>query len=483
MSLQDQAPLEKENIVMSKSLVYKMKTSAVPKYKKHRIVPNSGSLETVVAKTGTTETIFELPAGKAYNLAETTLYGTFNIPRPAVNRYNWIPVDHFPKIREFQIYTRGGTYTCNIANLAKYLKLNQKRSMSNKNFLNRSAVEYFYPSNEPVSILRVEDFKTAAGDDFKDVAIKTYTSANVRADGTPSKINFYEQKYVMRGEKSADAVAGPPAVPEKGALIGNFQIRLGDLPDLVPDKDIYLNEVLVVRITWDGIDNYAWTSDSALNPASNPALTADGTQMKLTNLGVYLAVETDEDIVQDLRSKVNSSGLQILIPYVWYFKYTLSNDQQNIGIRLNSAHGMSLTKIITAPFNNTETKNTSQDHSNINGSKVRSYYTMVDNTRTTEFEITCTDEDAKDFMIQKDILKGTPLADKDVYRYNWFIMDDFSRDQEVNNDPNTINGLPLTSQERKWDMTASTVFGTYNWYTFAITQRKLIIGPQMVEVR
>jgi hypothetical protein len=148
MSLQEQAPVESGNVVISKSLDYKIQASSVPKYKKHRIYPVSGGLNAQASESGGTELMIEIPAGKAFNLSETVFYGTYNIPAQGVDNYSWLPVDHFPFIRELQLYTRGGVYLCNISNLAKYLKLSQKISTNNKDFLNRSDVNFFYPSNE-----------------------------------------------------------------------------------------------------------------------------------------------------------------------------------------------------------------------------------------------------------------------------------------------------------------------------------------------
>jgi hypothetical protein len=263
---------------------------------------------------------------------------------------------------------------------------------------------------------------------------------------------------------------------------------LGDIPDSIfsIDKDLYFNEVLVLRVTWEGHKNYAWYGTSATNPTTGAHELAN--PIVFDQLGLYLAVETDEDIVQGLRSKVNSSGLQVLMPYVWYFKNVLSGGTQNISVRFNSAHGMSIAKIMTAPFYGTETLKNSQDHGNVAGDKVQSYYVLVDNTRTTEFDVRCTSDDGKteygmDYMLQRDVLVGTPLANYDVFRYNWFILEDFSKDKEVGKDPNTVNGLPLTSKELKIDVTASTTDTSYNWYTFAIAQRRLLIGSQMVEVK
>ena len=82
----------------------------------------------------------------------------------------------------------------------------------------------------------------------------------------------------------------------------------------------------------------------------------------------------------------------------------------------------------------------------------------------------------------KDTLKGTPMENIDVFRYNWLHVEDFCKDSEVNDDPNTVNGLLLTEQEKKFDLQATTANAACNWYTFAVTKRRLNISSQMINI-
>ena len=109
---------------------------------------------------------------------------------------------------------------------------------------------------------------------------------------------------------------------------------------------------------------------------------------------------------------------------------------------------------------------------------------MIDNSRLTEFDIRCTDADPIDYMFMKDILRGTPLEDQNVFRYNWVHCDDFCKAHEIADDPNVVNGVMLTRQEVKWDIQATAPGNnSYNWYTFAVVQRMLNISSQMVTVK
>jgi hypothetical protein len=446
-----ETPVVENNVVISKSLDYKIQASSAPKYKMSLLTPQSGGTSVTILPTSTVESLIELPAGKAYNLANSVLNMTFTPGIPGnAGRFNWYPVDFCPLIHRIQLYSRGGTQLADISFLNKYLNIAQKLNTRNERFLNRSANDFLYPSNTLTNVVPA----------IRPVASAASTKA------------YIEPAYALVG---ADNTATP---------VQQFQFRLGDIPHSVfsIDKDLYFNEVLVLRIEWASGQAYSWYSTNVAQPATGAAVSA--ANHTVSDLSLYLSVETDEQIIQSLREKVNSSGLQVLIPYVYHFKNNLTGNSQNISLRFNSAHGLSLCKIYTAPFNSVETRELCVDHANANGAIISSYYTMIDNSRLTEFDLTCTNANPRDYMYMKDQLRGTPMEQLDVFRYNWVHVEDFSKDYEINEDPNTINGLLLTQQEKKFDLQATSVSAVnpLNWYTFAVTKRRLNISSQMINI-
>jgi hypothetical protein len=352
-----------------------------------------------------------------------------------------------------QLYTRGGVQLADITNLHKYLNLVQKVEMKNERLANRSVVNFLYPNNSLTNV---------------PPALRPSTS--VPATVANSTKAYVEPAYALVG---GDNTATPTTL---------FQLNLGDIPHTIfsLDKDLLFNEVLVLRIEWASGSSYAWYSALATNPANGSAAVVSN--ITISRLSFYLAIETDEMIIQSLRNKVNSDGLSVLIPFIWGFKNPINTStSHNISLRFNSAHGLSLCKVFSAPYNATETTHLAFDHSNENGSKITNYYTMIDNARLTDFDIRCTDADPIDYMFHKDILRGTPLEDQNIYRYNFFHCDDFCKSHEIADDPNVVNGIPLTQREVKWDIQATApANNTYNWYTFCVLQRMLKITSGMV---
>jgi hypothetical protein len=453
----DKQPVQENNVVISKSLDYKVQASSAPKYKMSLLVPQSGSQSVTITPTATSETLIELPAGKAFNLSDSVLYFNLTYPASGAGNFNWQPVDFCPAINRIQLYTRGGINLCDITNLHKYLNLVQKVETKNEKFLNRSLINFLYPNN-----------------------VLTNAVPAIRPVGNASSSKSYvEPAYAI---VSVDGAGAPTANVASPAQL--YQLNLADIQNSIfsIDKDLYFNEVLVLRIEWASGQSYAWYSTNGAQPDTGDVAIVGN--ITISRLSLFLAVEQDEVITQSLRNKVNSDGLSVLIPYVYQFKNTIATStSQNISLRFNSAHGLSLCKVYTAPYNAVETISTAFDHANANGAKVSSYYTMIDNSRLTEFDLTCTDAEPRDYMFMKDTIRGTPIEDFNVFRYNWLHIDDFCKDNQVSDDPNVLSGLLLTRQEVKWDLQATTANATFNWYTFAVCKRMLKITSNMVSIQ
>jgi len=117
-------------------------------------------------------------------------------------------------------------------------------------------------------------------------------------------------------------------------------------------------------------------------------------------------------------------------------------------LRFNRGHGIRLKKIFHSVFNSAETVSTSTDNAAGNirvrataydndnrfypatggdgvvRPKVNTFYTMLDNERIQEFNLTCASFD--DYKLLKDKLAESMIQSSDMYYYNWFWIEDFS---------------------------------------------------------
>jgi hypothetical protein len=487
---------------VSNQLDYKKETYIHPSYRLNKILPQAGS-QSVTINTGGNDTMFEIPV-KAFNLARSLL--CFNI-EPAANgaAYYYAYKDVFTPIRQMQLYTRSGIYLCDLNELPNFTKVTLK------------------PETRFEEYITYDSFVNAGAGAYNGAGryltpINTIAAANQRPqDSSAVSRSYTEPQYIEVGTNTSQSPAYQIVYP-----LGTLKNTIYAL-----DKDIYANEILILRIIWNQANRIIYNGTNNGNPST--AVTVFAGSMNITNLTLYLAVETNQEIVNQLRTQVASGGVNILIPYVYTYKTNLGpSASQTVSLRFNRGHGIRLCKIYHSVFNNNETVSTGRDNAagnpftiasaydndnraviagGVNAltdrSKVRVFYTMLDNERIQEFNLTCANND--DYMMLKDKLKGSVIASSDMFYYNWFWLEDFTgisdKSKEPENKDNLEVGLDL-SVERKWDfygqqmnntvataanilnstIVANTSNGQYNHYSFAITQKMLTISPSGITV-
>jgi hypothetical protein len=428
-------------------------------YSFSRVVPMSGSQSVTVPAASTIDTLFKIPT-KVHNWAKSVLAFDVSIATPGVTpKFNWTYENGMGLISQVQLFTRGGQYICDINNFQNYIELTRPIKTPLREFDTNSREDRFYPMNAVA----------AAGVDRPEGALML------------NKKSYRETKYLSVG---ADAKASTYQV--------NF--NMGAIADSIfsVNKDIYFPEIIMLRILWGPGKKNAFFTPSATDATTNAVVLAADTTV--SNLTLHLAVEKNPQICAEIIQKVQSGGFNMLLPFIFSFKTSLSGTSQTVSQRFTRANGHTLKRIIHSIVNSTEDTNTAYDHSNISvgdaketpGAKVTSYVTYLDNSREQEFDVNCATTPGLDWMIHKPMLKGTPLGlDKSIYQYRWFHCSDYSGERLPGDDPfpvenaNLVSGLSL-STEHKWDIYCTTVAGTYNHYTYVITQKTLSIAPGMV---
>jgi hypothetical protein len=248
------------------------------------------------------------------------------------------------------------------------------------------------------------------------------------------------------------------------------------------DKDLYFGgETLYLRFVWAPLTKIMYIGSSLTNLSTNAGNAVTGAAV--SELTFFAAVEQNPVIQENLKNKINSGSFNILVPYVFETKLNLQGTNQTVNVRYNRAHGQRLHKIYIAPYNSTESNQFAYDHNNFDSGKVTSFYTTVNNVRTTQFNPTSANYD--EWMLIGKKLKGSCVQSSVDYYTNYFWMEDFTNNTPVGEKPlsppedNLSDGMSL-DQEVIYSMYATVVNGTYNWYVFAITERVLTIAPGVI---
>ena len=215
-----------------------------------------------------------------------------------------------------------------------------------------------------------------------------------------------------------------------------------------------------------------------------------------------LACESNQALQQRCIDKVMSTGLRRMIPYVQSYKNSNSGATQSINIQFNKGNGTSLRKVYHSLYNNAETLDTAYDCSNnatlVDGTrnsttdanmKVLQFYTQLNGKREQDLTINCNNQDLggmpfSDYMYQKAALKGSVLANINVFQYNWFWCSDYQQlgaHADQDNNMELISGVPLGDSPLTWTFYGSSVISaTYQHYTYAVFTKTMMIGPGVV---
>ena len=437
------------------------------------------------------------------NLSKSYLY--FQIAfwdTGANNLQDWIHADAMGLIRQMQLYTRSNQFVADIYEVQTYTSIVWKPSTKLQNYLTQDQAV-----NAGAGLTAFPNTVTNTGFArfFQPSHILLNNLSNHRHDNSNPQFAGYEPLHFY----AANAVTNGAG---QGSLFLNVEFPLYLLYDTIfgIDKDLFFNEVMVLRLVLNGTNRFAFTtplagglldpSGGAVWPATNAV--APVINCNIQNMTLYLAVEQNLAIENELRAKVHSpEGFRTLIPYIYTNKVGLpQSGSQSVSVRYNRGHGIRLKKVWYAPFNTTEQFNFSFDHSNLSnvsvaGNKITNFYTQMDNIRLQQYNVDCTNlsGQSQDWLEMQKFCKGSVIMTSNQYQYYWFWCDDFSnvksaaqKDLGGISEDNQLQGLDLTN-ERKYDIilntnTTGSAANGLNHYTFAITEKIMQITPNGILV-
>jgi len=420
--------------------------------KYHRMTQQTGATTADCSPAGGVETIFEIPI-RTLNLSRSYLSFQMTVPGGVADDPNYVHVDGLPMINTIQLYTRGNLKLVDIPEVNKYLKTVLRRECKIEDVMTWDD-EFGFPSA---------------------LFCSNKTQANIlrpTVNGLSAR-GYVEPQYLMQGTVAdAESVQLPIfyQIPLRNFIGTIFEV----------DKMINFKEVLLLRIVWDKAPMVYFTA-----PVNTPWTdAADGAaDVPITQMYLYLAQEGNPEIDIEIKSKPVQT---ILVPYVHRLKQTLNGaGTHNISTRYNIGQGKRILKIYWAPFLSAGTGSEAFDNNNLGGLKVTSYYTMVDNSKTSEFDYQVGNDDANvladsDYGHQKPLLRGSCIFSMTDYYYNWTHVENFKNNYGQVDRPfqldenNWVDGLPI-GPEIKYDICAQAT-GTLDHYVFAIAQRELTVS-------
>lgn len=451
------------DLVVSQSIQYKEKEVLQPKYQLSQITQQTGGTTKSLTTSSNPESVFEIPA-KVINFSRSILsfkVAPANEPTGTPDYARFLYADNIPFISNISLYTRTGVFLCDIPNIEKYTNLIFRRS---------NRVEDVETWDTPTTAPAYVDSSGAFEGLYMPKTLVTQpASTPERPDSNPLK-RIGEPAY-FHGSTVKPALLEPWL---------NVRINLGMIKDTILslDKGQYFGETVLLRVVYNQTTKIAWKStDKAdcIAGASGPVIMDKG--ITLSSLYFFACFEQNQNVIDDLVQKFNAGTLTYLVPYVVSHRQLLETGAQTLSVRYSPAQGKKIKKILVAPYNTQDHTNTVNDHSNLNGSIVSSYHTVLNNVRTSQYNYDCTN--GQDYMAFRHLVRGSCINSQDTYYYNWCHEENFEVNAPVGtNRDNHDDGL-LLDQEIKFDMIMETT-ANKNYFVFAVLQRKINVSSNGV---
>jgi hypothetical protein len=504
---------------------YSSQVLNAPKYvMKQRPTTVGANTATIQPNQVNTQVAFELPVG-VWNLSRFKLHYDWSIPAPGAGVYNCVAANQVPFLASMRLVSNNtSTAIQEVQNLQRWtqscrvLETDLQQYMACDPFGYKSA----WPPNQTqagVAAVVGQQWGNPLGV-ASPVAGGFDSMGPHRQQIVPGNSAMFSARFetgpLPGALVNAPALATQPLVDLTESFAGQRYVSQGQanqihagttdisLAQLFPkntsyfgmDIDSYYPNVIYLQLQFGPGNLTAWTSTGAGEPGTGAAALGAAQAVTLSNIQLYMAVQSNESLANRTIAKVRSGQFRLPIPYVYHQRIQPGGAIQTVQQRFDNTFGALLKTIYTVLYNGTESTNTAQDRNNTDGRRVREFYESINSNRLTDYNVDCRNGEAAntsypnlDWQYMKPWLIRSPLGlSSSVYQYNWILKTDFSGQSAAGSkgvpDQNIVGGLNIFNQSQLYSLQAT--MGTDNtitnyvspvWYQWYIVQKMLIISP------
>ena len=559
----------------NESINYQKRASMHSSYRWMKLTPVGGTGQTATLST-TSSTIvnFEIP-NNVVNLCQSKL--AFDLLLSAAATTHCVDALSLSLFDRITLSTRSGVVLANCDNMGQFshliskLKTKASELVDNANNITTSAQRAaglasaplaafpnMTPNNTTVKLAQkkpMTDICKSGACCFQSIgrSITTSTSgistttqslvnnvSNVyRIDGSVISTPFLENLHVIT-ENKLTAVAGDLAV--------SYQLPLGSIKDtlLEINKSLYFGDNLILSLSFNPSTKFSWLTTGGVEGGQSIGTTgtpnttlSTGVAMVqwspttgaavqsiagvLSNLALYIAVETDPIITSQLINKVNTEGFSLTIPYVYCTKTNIIIAVATAGAiastsfamqqRITRGYGQRLLRcysavfgsesgftagnhcVYTGTFNdnvgdagaaaaitgNTTTAFTTNLHDDM---PLGAYNTSLDGIRLQDFTLSASD--STHYLVNEPYLRGSCILNTEQYKNQCMHIDSWTGNPVCEEDDTIDNGLSLDS-DKTYGVSYNTLYnisstGSKQHYLFFVVQRTLMIRGNQISL-
>jgi hypothetical protein len=462
----------------SPQVEYTKKVLLIPSYRISKLIPLTGQGLTL-GISSTTNTQFELQTN-VMNLSRSCLTFDITLPFQGAGAYQWCQADPLALFDRIQLYTRGGVSLIDLQGANNFSSLVTPYKTKLTDLIQRTI------GGTVVNGAVSTTINSVMATDSNQVPIQGIQASNgifttnFRPDGTNGIDNYAEQKHLFQSPAGVAQVIFNPvgpvaAVAQVGFICLSYQLNLSNIIHSIAelDQDLYFGENLILSLTYAPCQKFTWTTQVLNQPHTVPIAPVNAST--ITNLSLYLSIETNLEIANGLIAKTHSpEGFSINVPFVYSQKYaSTAGSSSSIFQRFNRGHGSRILRFYYGLFNTLETCNSTLDHSNVGCSKITNYYSTINNMRCQEFPVDCTM--SLDWLVNSGDIDHSSILSINQFKYQFCHMENYSGQRPCECNDTIITGLDL-GQEKTFGVYVNTVASAFNHWLFTVIQRDLRIG-------
>jgi hypothetical protein len=376
---------------------------------------NLSSSSVPLAPTSTTFMEWKLPANTVFNIAQSYIQYQYTCPALA-NNYVCTFENGMDFCRWAYFGDGSGLGIVDSQYVDHYVCAAQPIKTEMKEFLGRDELNQLYPCNQLNTTNILPFSRDGLSTGTQNATTNSYT----------------EMQYLNISPTPNTAVTVNRYLDLKRFVDTYFAVNKNS----VFGRDMYMrfNSQLLQRMF------FYTTSPNNPNVAANfTAPTA--TNVVLTNVYLYLAIEQNDVIRESLLSALRSGSIKMNIPYTYTYRFSGNGNSTvaNATLTLTRQFGKRLKRILSVPYNGQELTQYAYDHSNPNGTKINQLTTSMDGRPLQDYLMNVYDPNSTinptnvgwnnpasfgdDYREMTKLLRGTILQSYPMYLTNWFYAD------------------------------------------------------------
>lgn len=440
----------------------------------HRQVTNAEALGNFQPNSGQTMT-FQILGSNVCNLNKSYLEFELSVDAQGANTYLWMMAGCIPMFRAIAFMPVGG----------------QQQYIDMYHHYSKMTLPYLLSYEEMIALDSSSIFCANKDGVFNPLpASDTSPSENVEiqyAFSLDSSTPNTASTYVFR-------------IP--------FKLFAGTI--LAENRDHCFGQAVNIQFTFEDVNKWIWTSDTAADPTHNAAALTVKTNFSIRNPYLWLAVEQRPELVRKVIEMANQ-GYRCKVPCITkLYQQSISGTAQTINApTITRGYGEKLLRIFTSAFAGTENLNTSLDNANntinltsVATNRVITFQTLMDsNVRQQNYIYASPSVLERANTSYDKTVQGSP---DDWYRYheyletscltnqyclglNWVFVDEWthveSRLRKYAADGHKDEGLNLSLGDHTWQFLSTNASATYNWYVYIQCLKTMTIAPGILSIQ